>query len=299
MYDVNLRTADWRCPSVGHRAEKRIENGRDRVVQSDAAKDRSKRVIRRILPRQQNLESIVLGTRILNNGTTFSPSTYCVEKLEDIYAVDFDLLQDPMIKELIREIGKSGRCSGRSAGEDLILLAESPFSVLAALMNPMDLYLCFEEEGEVLREILHRIADASAAYIRACIKAGCRIISLADPVGTINLVGEDYYKAFCGESAVRLMKQCSPYLDQALIHICPHMSRSLLISRLAKAEPLRFLKQESGVLCHERGGQDDGKQSLVDSLSAMAEDPDIHFSGMACIYDSHFHWKKLCRIRLR
>ena len=194
---------------------------------------------------------------------------YCVTALSDLEDMDFDLLSDPLIQRVVQTI----TLYKDDPFKPLILEAESPFSVLAALMNPVDLYLCFEEEGNLLNQILHRIARAEAAYIRACVEAGCRIISIADPVGTMDLVGPDYFRDFCGASELYLMNMCQPFLDQALIHICKKMTRSLMMAGLVEVLP--YDSMESG----------SGDYDYVDKLLFIAQDPGIHFVGMTCIHD--------------
>lgn len=276
--NLNIRTADWNCPSIEKRkaaanpdqsfiASLADVNNVRRIMEETAGRQRRPRYI---LPVWQNLESVVWGTRILNSGRYFSPSDYCVEKLCELRAFDFDLLSDPLIQAVIHTIPYY-------KGRTLILEAESPFSVLSAIMNPVDLYLCFEEEQELLLEILHKIADASSRYIRACVDAGCRIISLADPVGTMNLIGEDYYKKICGESERYLMKKCRPFLDRAIVHICKKMSQSLLIAGLAEAEACEMPQ---------------GMEDYADILMYMAENPQIHFTGMTCIHNNNPELKK-------
>ena len=220
-------------------------------------------------PARQNIEALAYGRIITGNDSYKLSGDYCVERLSDIEDFEFDLLSDPVIREVLERISSVGN----SCHEDrpVILEAEAPFSILSVLMNPVDLYLCFDEEPALLAGILDRIADASAAFIRACIKVGCRLLSLADPTGTLNLVGENYYKEFCGKSALRMMKQCEPFLNQALIHLCPKMARSMVMTGMMKEEPWR------GVAAADH---------YIQILYAMAGDPAVHFAGSRCIWDA-------------
>ena len=279
---LTMQSACWACPSVENR---RILSSPDQeLIASLADPEELRRYMeenreevgagRYILPAWQNLETIVYGTGILNHGSYWIPGDYCVEKLGDIRDYEFDLLSSPLIQALLKTIPLY-------KDKPLILEVEAPFSILAALMNPMDLYLCFEEEPELMMDILERIADASAEYTKACLEAGCRFISLADPVGTMNLTGEEYYSRYPGQAALYFLEKCDPYLDRAIIHICLKMTQSMVIAGLAKAEPWPV---------------PDKAADYMEILSAMVEDEGIHYTGMTCIHNASPTLQKSFRI---
>ena len=279
---LTMQSARWACPSLENR---RILSSPDQeLIASFADPEELRRHMeenreevgagRYILPVWQNLEALVYGTGILNNGSYWIPGDYCVNELGDIRDYAFDFLSSPLIQALLKTIPLY-------KDEPLILEAEAPFSILAALMNPIDLYLFFEEEPKLMMDILERIADASAEYIKACLKAGCRIISLADPVGTMDLIGEEYYSRYPGQATRYLLEKCDPYLDKAIIHICLKMSQSMVIAGLAKAEPWPV---------------PDKAADYMEILSAMAEDEGIHYTGMTCIHNPSPSLKKALQI---
>ena len=237
-----------------------------RLVEENA---QSMGVERYILPVWQNLEAVVYGGAI----KPFSVS-YVIENLEELEEFEFDLLEHPLIKTVLKTIPFY-------RGYPLFLEVEAPFSILSALMDPVKLYMCFEEQPQLLLPILCRIADASVEYIRACVQAGCRFISMADPTGTADLVGEDYFKRFSGASVVYLMEKCDAFLDGAVMHLCQKLSKSLVMTGLARAEYIDI---------------PDGMDDYIQILSMMSRDPDIHFTGMTCLHDERPDLKKSCRI---
>lgn len=279
---INLQSVGWDCPSIenrkilqrpGQNLFASMEDPSELVrLLEENTEDLGKR--RYILPVWQNLESVVYGTRILDKGRYWIPGDYCLENLSDIEDVEFNLLDHPLIRAVIEVIPLY-------RDRPLILELEAPFSILSALMNPMDLYLYFEEETELLLDILFRMAEASATYVKACAQAGCRFFSLADPVGTLNLVGEGYFKKFCGSSAIHFMKKCQDFLDQAVMHLCLKQSRSLVMTGMARAEQIEIPA---------------GLEDYTQILSLMADDPDIHFTGMTCIHNARPNLEKSCRI---
>ena len=250
---------DWSCPA--------LETERVEICGKDYL----------ILPDRQNLEALVYEGRIRSAIACSSPSSYCVNDLSQVADMNFELLSDARIQEVIHQIDDQKE-------NPLLLEVEAPFSILAALMNPMDLYLCMEdkEQEPLLIRILHQIADASADYIRACLRAGCRFISLADPVGTMDLVGERCYENFCGESEIYLMKRCQPFLRNAILHICRKMSLSLLLANQVITFPY-----------HSAGNEE------KDILKEMADDPGILYTGMACIHNSNPNLKDSYIIKIK
>ena len=217
------------------------------------------------LPPWQNLEAVVYGNRIQNDGSYFLPSSYCVKSLDQLQDLDFDLLSDPMMRAMVHSIADH-------KDKPMMLEVEAPFSILGALMNPADLYLCMEdrEQEVLLSRILHQIADASAEFIRACLEAGCRVISLADPAGTMDLVGEKCYKKFCGESVIYLMKRCQPYLGKGILHLCRKISLSLVLTNRVEVYPYHFKEN---------------RENFMDILREMADDPEVLYTGMTCIHN--------------
>ena len=215
-----------------------------------------------ILPVCQNMESLVYGSRLADEGEIWIPGDYCVKSLKDIENFEFDLLSHPLIRTVIELIPYY-------KDKELILEAEAPFTILAALMDPIDLYPCFSEDPNRLKSILFRIARASAEYLRQCVEAGAKVISLADPVGTLDMVGGEYFREFSGAAALCLMDRCRTFTDYALIHLCPRLSWSF---------------EEAGMISSRPSPDRGEEEGFMDVLYAMARDPEIHFSGMACIH---------------
>ncbi|MBR0382159.1 MAG: hypothetical protein IJH71_06980 [Eubacterium sp.] len=280
MKKLTGASGNWDCPAVDNRMVLPLRDRKSLSAMEEPEKlkklvDKTAKEsgnARYILPVRQNLEALAFAREL--GGEEWKPGVYCVKALEDIADFEFNLMPSPLIRAHLDIIP----CY---RDKFLILEAEAPFSILAALMNPMDLYLCFEESPALLEDILVRIAAASAEYIKACVEAGCRIISLADPVGTMDLVGEDYYRRFCGKAALVFMEKCEPYLDKAIMHLCMKMSRSLVISGMAGAEAWQVRDEAA---------------DYRDILLAMAEDERIHFTGMTCIHNTGPDLKMSCRI---
>ncbi len=291
MQKSDHMAANWNCPSIEYGRNTAVPDQKmllaytnpgyvKKIAEENALQSEQIGSPRFVLPVWQNLESVALGTKLLKQRTGINrfltPGEYCVKTLKELENGDMEFLSEPLMQAVLDSIPLF-------AGKDLILEAEAPFSILAALINPIDLFACFEDDGELLIEILYKIADASAEYIKACVDAGCRIISLADPSGTLDLTGEDYYKRFCGKAVIYLMRKCQPCLKHAVMHICRKMSLSLAAAGLAKAEAYT----ESGKC-----------ETYIDILKGMAENPKVYFTGLTCIHDRKPDLRKSYIIRI-
>ena len=285
MRPTNTPTIDtrpWACPSLDHRTGLLCNNpdqfslltDSDFVMQwmegtakSFGKKDNGQGKLY-ILPVCQNLEALVLSRRIRKDGSYMVSGDYCLAGLEDIESIEYNILDDPLVSAM-----KKAAASYRDKTKRLLILeAEAPFSILSALMNPIDLFLCFEEKPVLLLNVLRKIAHASALYLRSCLDAGFDFISLADPTGSLDLVGPDYYKRFCGQAALYLMKECRPFLPSSLIHLCPKMSRSMLMTGLIRIDRKRCFVSE------DRSG------NLWEVLISAARDPHVSFTGGVCLH---------------
>lgn len=213
-----------------------------------------------VLPLVQNLEGAVLGADIIKRGNYWTTGDYPFSRLEEINPEQFTLMKDKRIKTVI-EVTK------KLKEETIILEAEAPFSILAALIDPMKLYLAMQTEPEKLEKILKKIVLEEAKYIKAVLQAGCRIISLAEPTGTVDMVGEKCFKECSGMAAFMLLKEIEKFLSNSVVHLCGKLSSSLIAVHLAE-EKEYFVTGET----------------YLENLIEVTDNPEIHFVGQRCIH---------------
>ena len=267
---MKINSIDWSCPSIEPVQDRSLPD-REKLAAFKRPQDLAALMIgkarlyegeRYILPLWQNLEALVIGSRISGDGEPFLPDRYCLDNLRQMEGIDCTLRGDPMIEAVIEVIREY-------RDQPLVLEVESPFSILGALINPVDLYGAIMEERDLVMSLLDRIAEASAGYIRACINAGCRIISIADPLGSMDMVGEECYRSLCGPAQARHLKKIRPCLTRAIVHICRKMSLSMLASGFMESEKYR---PKIPV------------KKYTDLLYAMADDPDVFYTGLTCMH---------------
>ena len=213
-----------------------------------------------VLPLVQNLEGAVLGADIIKRGNYWTTGDYPFSRLEEINLGQFTLMKDKRIKTVIDVTKKLKE-------EPIILEAEAPFSILAALIDPMKLYLAMQTESEKLEKILKKIVLEEAEYIKAAIQAGCRIISLAEPTGTVDMVGEKCFKECSGMAAFMLLKEIEKFLSNSVVHLCGKLSSSMIAVHMAE-EKEYFVTGET----------------YLENLIEVTDNPEIHFVGQRCIH---------------
>lgn len=213
-----------------------------------------------VLPLVQNLEGAVLGAGIIKRGNYWTTGDYPFSTLEEINPVQFNLMKDKRIRTLIEVIKKLKE-------ETFVLEVEAPFSVLAALIDPMKLYLAMQTEPDKLEKILKKIVLEEAEYIKAVIQAGCRIISLAEPTGTVDMVGEKCFKECSGMAAFMFLKELEKFLSNSVVHLCGKLSSSMIAVHMAKEEEY-FVPGET----------------YLENLIEATKNPEIHFVGQRCIH---------------
>lgn len=213
-----------------------------------------------VLPLVQNLEGAVFGAGVIKRGNYWTTGDYPFSTLEEINPVQFNLMKDKRIRTLIEVIKKLKE-------ETLVLEVEAPFSVLAALIDPMKLYLAMQTEPDKLEKILKKIVLEEAEYIKAVIQAGCRIISLAEPTGTVDMVGEKCFKECSGMAAFMFLKELEKFLSNSVVHLCGKLSSSMIAVHMAKEEEY-FVPGET----------------YLENLIEATKNPEIHFVGQRCIH---------------
>ncbi len=213
-----------------------------------------------ILPLVQNLEGAVLGADVIKRENYWTTGDYPFSTLEEINPAQFTLMKDKRIRTVI-EVTK------KLKDKPLVLEVEAPFSILAALIDPMKLYLAMQIETKKLEKILKKLVLEEAKYIKAVIQAGCRIISLAEPTGTVDMVGEKCFKECSGMAALMLLKEIEKFLSNSVVHLCGKLSSSMIAVHMVKEEEY-FVTDET----------------YLENLIEVTNNPEIHFVGQNCIH---------------
>ncbi|MDR1319840.1 MAG: ASKHA domain-containing protein [Gracilibacteraceae bacterium] len=154
-----------------------------------------------------------------------------------------------------------------AGGERVIFDVTGPFSLLAAMLEPTRLIRGMTADPEEVRAALQKAAAFLTRYIQSALDGGAAVISLADPVGTVDFLGENLYRAFAAPAVRQILAETEPYLGRSLVHLCGKTSASL-----QKCGVLRLLPRRVPP------GED-----YRDLLFAVAAEPKTRFVGAGCV----------------
>lgn len=107
------------------------------------------------------------------------------------------------------------------------LCIDGPFTIMAALIEPVLFYKALLKDKAASQNILTKIEDVIVSYAAEGIKRGADIISYADPAGSLNIVGPKFYKEFSGPSSYRILMRIEPLLQDSILHICGRTSAAM------------------------------------------------------------------------
>lgn len=215
-----------------------------------------------ILPVIQNLEAAALGAGVIKRRDIWTTGEYPFSSLEEINPDDFDVMNDIRIQAVLKVV--------RLLKEKRIVFEmEAPFSVLSALIDPMELYLCMQTGVDKLNDVLTKIAEEELKYLRALTDAGCKVISLAEPTGTADMVGGDCFKRCSGRAVSFFLKESQSMLEQSVIHLCGKLSHSMVMLDMIDTSDYPVKSQD-----------------YLENLLEAAQDPKIHFVGGHCIHQT-------------
>ncbi len=157
----------------------------------------------------------------------------------------------------------------------VLLQVQAPFSLLAYLMEPMELYRKLRKDPDGMKCLLHRVSVELVRYVKAALSMGAKIISIADPCASLEILGEKNYQLFAGTALMDMLWQLEPFLIQGVVHLCPRSS---------------YLLERYGYISVDRILVEERWQESV--LLDMARNQDIYFTGHQCIhkrYTDHIH----------
>jgi MtaA/CmuA family methyltransferase len=124
------------------------------------------------------------------------------------------------------------------AGEQVALSVEGPFTIISSLIDPMIFYRDLRKDPSRIREILAVLEKGIVRYCLEGVKRGATIISYADPVGSMDILGPKVYRDFSGPSSRRIIKRVQAEAAPVLIHLCGKTSTSLEKTGLARSYPI-------------------------------------------------------------
>lgn len=140
------------------------------------------------------------------------------------------------------------------------------FSVLSCLISPTKLYRYARKNKELLDEVLMKLEKLLVEYTKEQLNNGITLISFRDPMGVMELVGENFYKNYSGRYNYLYLKDMESSMKKALIHICGKTSAGMEKAGFLMARPKRVSKEKK----------------YHDIMVDMSKDRKVRFMGHGC-----------------
>ncbi|MGN0592162.1 MAG: uroporphyrinogen decarboxylase family protein [Ruminococcus sp.] len=211
------------------------------------------------IPLNYNTELIAFGGNIVWNGRRFISGGYMMQNIDEIESLLQLEYQDGLFDQVYA-------CLEEAAPSDKILLCvEGPFSVLCALIDMLRVVRGMKTHRQLITDVLEHMTDILSQYLIRALQLHVKVISLADPVGSVQLLGRKRYSEFCGTYIIRLLKQMEPFLDNACIHLCGKCSTDL--------ENCGLVTSRSEVFHGNYGN----------AMQYAVQTPSIHVIGHGCV----------------
>ena len=114
-----------------------------------------------------------------------------------------------------------------SHNETVALNIEGPFTILSSLIEPKILYKAIRKEHQSILRGLEIIEKNIISYALQGIEKGVKIVSYADPVGAIDIIGPQIYRQHSGRVTYNILKKLTDISHNTVIHLCGKTSTAL------------------------------------------------------------------------
>lgn len=206
------------------------------------------------LPFCVTLEAEALGATIVfelgDKQIEYGPriKAHTIESAEDLHVF---LCQD--------KLGLSTRqktvlaCIEKDAQNGVVALGiTGPLTVCSGLMDQGIFYKVLRREPDLIHSFLDKVTDHIIAFASHGIDAGASIISFADPVGAMEIIGPKHYKNICLPYVKKILQALISLDFGGVVHICPKTSMGLSQMGVVKSTRLSYGAQNYsyGLLKH-------------------------------------------------
>jgi len=111
---------------------------------------------------------------------------------------------------------------------------EGPFTVLCALLPMNRVFSALRKPSGV--ELLQRVENWISIYAGLAVESGAKILSFADPVATVDILGERMFTAVYVSCLKRLLQRLQQEHPEIPIHLCGKLSQCLLDTQTCTGE---------------------------------------------------------------
>ncbi|MBQ1271448.1 MAG: methylcobamide--CoM methyltransferase [Clostridia bacterium] len=216
-----------------------------------------------MLPFCHTVEAEALGAMINYGDRKTGPRVkdYAFSSVEDIMDLPDMVFSEGRIAQVLRACRSLADNS-----ETVVLEITGPFTMLGSLIDPTRLFRFMRKEPEKTDKLFKKLADNILAYMKEAEKNGVTIISYADPVGGVSIVGPKIAETMAKEFTLPLLRRADGMLDKnVLIHLCPKTA---------------FVLQDTGCVSVETMDIEENIFYLGGLSAARGK---VRFIGMTCL----------------
>jgi uroporphyrinogen-III decarboxylase len=208
-------------------------------------------------------ESLGAGVKFSDENVQARIGKYRINDIKDVYGLKEMDFESKSIWSTINAVGHL-----KGMGETVCIQVEGPFTIASQLMDSTLFYKSLLKEKEAIGHLFEIIQEGIMKYVGLAEASGARVISYADPAGTIDIVGPAIYKKFSGPINSAILRRIRDRLGNAVVHICGRTSSSLETGGFAEKNPIKFKA---------------GKGYSEGIIEVLTIHPEIKLLGNGCI----------------
>ncbi len=204
----------------------------------------------------------------------------CIYKnVSDLLNIDYDIaFTSGRIKTVLDAV------KILSLENDVILNVNGIFTLLSSLIDINILYKAMRKEKENVLLVFEKIKDYILRFVDEGLKNGAKVISYADPVGDVKIMGLKTFLDFSAPITYDILKNISSKMDDEILFLCGRMTNGLNQAKLIEIIPFSI----------------ENVKNYGEALLKISKENNINIFGNYCIKRTHFPGQnvKACGIKL-
>ena len=211
-----------------------------------------------ILPFCHTVEAEAFGGLINLSDGKFGPraASYVYQSIEEMLALPNIDFQQGRVNEVLKACKIL-----HDQGEKVVLMVSGFLTIVNSLIDLTKVFKAWRNDGEKVDKIFLHISDNLYQFFVEAKKAGVSIISYADPIGSMSIIGPAHAEKMTVDFTIPLLKRGESLADEHLIfHICPKISLLLFRMGLVESKIVQFSK---GISYEEACINTLGKEKII------------------------------------
>lgn len=177
------------------------------------------------LPGSNTLEAEALGAdiKMCDGEITSRVNSYVYSSLEELLKLPEIDYQKSHMAELLNQCKEL-----RTQGKNVMLNVSGPLTILSSLIDSKYVFKAMKRNPELLLQILEKLRMELVRFVEQAISCDVNMLSFADPVGGVSILGPKYTKFMVDSFTVPFLKEVWQIVEgKAQIFLCPKTSFAL------------------------------------------------------------------------